>query len=549
MFIEDIEEFLDTKTYRGSIAPSWEEQLILDDLMRRQSSCKRFAYKRLLEGYDRNYLKRTLQAKFDLNSRYVDDAIADAQAAMDAMLELGEDPKKIVWGSRELFEKLNSKYLSSERLTSLRESFRESRQLNLYSRGDSALNGNPNIKIEIEDANIILRVNIGNRKWLKLPYSFEHKNHAEVLFAIMAGFPYTMRITCRDGNYQVMPTVSQEFPKPIEGFTKVMGIDLNAFPVHIAWTIAAEDGNPLQWGKLPMPELFDQRSNKRDAIEWEVADKVTELALLNKCRLAAEKLKLPRAKRGSRKSRHTRRKLNNFPWKSLLEKIIILAKRKGLFVTQVKPYDTSTIGKIKYAPLFGMSGHNGAALVIARRALGFSEKIPKRILKIKNDYGKELLLKEEEKVVKRKAKIKELSKKIADLKKSGSDTTKRRRKLSEEERKKKEKSFRSSLRKARIHLGKEEARVIRLSYDFPKETVSPAAWRVTKIAVPTALSTGGKDKLRPQWGRLNPSTLRGLLFQEGYSISASGGMESVKDRLSRGNYTNVAAGGRNPPAG
>jgi hypothetical protein len=196
-----------------------------------------------------------------------------------------------------------------------------------------------------------------------------------------------------------------------------------------------------------------------------------------------------------------------------------------------------------------MSGHNGAALVIARRALGFSEKIPKRILKIKNDYGKELLLKEEEKVVKRKAKIKELSKKIADLKKSGSDTTKRRRKLSEEERKKKEKSFRSSLRKARIHLGKEEARVIRLSYDFPKETVSPAAWRVTKIAVPTALSTGGKDKLRPQWGRLNPSTLRGLLFQEGNSISASGGMESVKDRLSRGNYTNVAAGGRNPPAG
>ncbi|MDN5332185.1 MAG: hypothetical protein PWP45_1410, partial [Tepidanaerobacteraceae bacterium] len=45
------------------------------DLMRRWSSCVRFAYNRLLEGYSRNELKRELQGIFSLNSRYVDDAI------------------------------------------------------------------------------------------------------------------------------------------------------------------------------------------------------------------------------------------------------------------------------------------------------------------------------------------------------------------------------------------------------------------------------------------------------------------------------------------
>ena len=44
-------------------------------LMRRWSSCMRYAYKRLLEGHKKNELKRQLQGIFNLNSRYVDDAI------------------------------------------------------------------------------------------------------------------------------------------------------------------------------------------------------------------------------------------------------------------------------------------------------------------------------------------------------------------------------------------------------------------------------------------------------------------------------------------
>ncbi|AEM73189.1 transposase [Caldicellulosiruptor acetigenus 6A] len=52
---------------------SEEKQKVLN-LIRKWSSCMRYAYKRLLEGYERNELKRQLQGIFNLNSRYVDDA-------------------------------------------------------------------------------------------------------------------------------------------------------------------------------------------------------------------------------------------------------------------------------------------------------------------------------------------------------------------------------------------------------------------------------------------------------------------------------------------
>ncbi|NNG67489.1 transposase, partial [Caldanaerobacter subterraneus] len=67
-----------------------EDKQIVLDLMRRWSSCMRFAYKRLLEGYDRKTLKRDFQGMFDLNSRYVDDAIMKARSTLESARELGK---------------------------------------------------------------------------------------------------------------------------------------------------------------------------------------------------------------------------------------------------------------------------------------------------------------------------------------------------------------------------------------------------------------------------------------------------------------------------
>ncbi|WP_207751259.1 transposase [Anaeromonas frigoriresistens] len=60
--------------------------------------------------------------------------------------------------------------------------------------------------------------------------------------------------------------------------------------------------------------------------------------------------------------------------------------RENVQYFKVKPQFTSKIGLYKYCHQYGLDVHNGAALVIARRAFGFNEKVSKvlkdKLLKI-----------------------------------------------------------------------------------------------------------------------------------------------------------------------
>jgi predicted transposase len=141
-----------------------DEQAVLD-LMRRFSSATRFAYQRLLEGRDRKELKREdgpLCTLFGLNTRYADGAIEKAQATLDSARELGQDPRKVVFGGRKLFEQLKRKHLSGKALLALKREWKEKRQGFLYSRGDAAKKGNANLRLEPQGDALWLRVNLGN---------------------------------------------------------------------------------------------------------------------------------------------------------------------------------------------------------------------------------------------------------------------------------------------------------------------------------------------------------------------------------------------------
>ena len=50
------------------------------------------------------------------------------------------------------------------------------------------------------------------------------------------------------------------------------------------------------------------------------------------------------------------------------------AFRAGVEVLEVHPAYTSTIGAVNHAARFGISIHQGAAIAIARRSLGLSER-------------------------------------------------------------------------------------------------------------------------------------------------------------------------------
>jgi len=100
-----------------------EDERAVLDLLRSFSSAVRFAYNRLLEGKTREELKREdspLCALFRLNTRYADGAIERAQAVLDSAKELGQDPRKVVFGGRKTFERLKRRHLSGKALLGLK---------------------------------------------------------------------------------------------------------------------------------------------------------------------------------------------------------------------------------------------------------------------------------------------------------------------------------------------------------------------------------------------------------------------------------------------
>jgi len=94
--------------------------------------------------------------------------------------------------------------------------------------------------------------------------------------------------------------------------------------------------------------------------------------------------KLPKGKRGDGLP-ELRQKLQKWVYKALLQKIEIVARRNGIQVIKVNPAYTSIIGKLKYAPLYNIDKDTAGAYVIARRGLGFKERLPKNYRKLLED--------------------------------------------------------------------------------------------------------------------------------------------------------------------
>jgi len=68
------------------------------------------------------------------------------------------------------------------------------------------------------------------------------------------------------------------------------------------------------------------------------------------------------------------RMLSRFAYRQTLQYLQAAAFRAGIEVMAVNPAYTSTIGAVNYAARLGISIHQGAAIAIARRGLGLSER-------------------------------------------------------------------------------------------------------------------------------------------------------------------------------
>jgi IS605 OrfB family transposase len=366
------------------------------NLMRKFSSMVRFAYKRLLEKMERKELKKLLAQKYRINTRYSDDAIFLAQQTLDSCVERGQNPKKIVFGSRELFEKLKKKHLTGKRREKLRQEWEERRYGFLYSRGDKSKGGNLNLRLVNLNGQWHLRINLGNGEylWAKVVRFAKRKKDMWISFvwdltqAERTGnwFAYTVRLKLRNGKIYAQISKEEKLPEiTIKRENGVIGIDINAYPFHLALSWTSRDGNLEKYERISLNGLLDGNADKREYLSWHIAHQVVEIAKREGKAIVMENLgKIPKGRRGDGMPK-LRQKLQKWIYKGLLEKIEVVGKRNGVQVIKVNPAYTSVIGKIKYAPIYRIDKDVAGAYVIARRGLGFKERIPKNYKKLLED--------------------------------------------------------------------------------------------------------------------------------------------------------------------
>ena len=371
--------------------PSGEDHKATLDLMRRFSAGVRYAYNRLLEGQPREELKRQdspLCAFFGLNTRYADDAVLKAKATLDSAKELGENPRKVVFGGRGLFDQLKRRHLSGKPLKRLKREWREKRQGLLYSRGDRTKGGNLNLKLLVKEGALWLRINLGDGSYVHALVKTRHPNLSALVERVHASLPYNVELSLKDGKIYAAFTWEEE-PAPLVATKEngVLALDVNSDPYHLALALVSPDGNLKRHLTLSLEEV-DRAPNKgaKELLLWKIAHQVVSLAEEHGVAVATERLKyLRKSRRGDGSGRAFRGKQHRFAYASLLRKVHSLARKKGVQVVEVNPQDTSTIGMLKYAPQLSLSKDVAAAYVIGRRALGFKEKLPKGYQKLLGD--------------------------------------------------------------------------------------------------------------------------------------------------------------------
>jgi IS605 OrfB family transposase len=155
-----------------------------------------------------------------------------------------------------------------------------------------------------------------------------------------------------------------------------LGIDLNPMRVVLGRILA--DGNPISW--LPIDYDFrDMSREQRKALMGEMVKQAVLLAQRFRVPLIIERLDFA-AKKREWKSAGYNRMLSSFSYKLFYKMLRSTAADLGVQVIEVDPQDTSTIGIVKFGEGYGLSRDEAAALAIARRGLGFSERVSGRLI-------------------------------------------------------------------------------------------------------------------------------------------------------------------------
>jgi len=322
---------------------------------------------------------------------------------------------KIVFGGRTLWERVCKGKAT-------REEWKNARQNRLYARGDETKGGNPNMKISYHNGGFTLSATISHlsgqtgvdrlgrpvmtraprvegKLWLP------EKHRVRVWELLLSRTPYTLElIRDKNGRYRAHITFTVTAPETVTDPNRGhLGMDTN--PDSVALANVNYFGQPEPWpggfnvpypkalhkfaGEfqvtihpngflyIKIPELSYTRGYRRAYLTGVLAKVVVDIAKTLGKPLAVEKLDFGKDRLDSK--RKFNRMAANFPYGKMIQAVMRRAFKEGVGVKPVWPAHTSTIGYWKYRQRYGIITHHAAALVIARRAMGYKERMTKEL--------------------------------------------------------------------------------------------------------------------------------------------------------------------------
>ena len=156
----------------------------------------------------------------------------------------------------------------------------------------------------------------------------------------------------------------------------IIGVDLNADHLAVAETDAS--GNYLNAWRAPLV-TYGKNTHQAEALIGDAVATVVQYAKEAGKPIVIEKLDF-RQKQAVLEGESPRysRMLSSFSYGKVKAYFLSRGYRLGVEVCQVNPAFSSVIGRVKFMERYGLSVHQAAALALARRLLGCSERIPRR---------------------------------------------------------------------------------------------------------------------------------------------------------------------------
>lgn len=193
--------------------------------------------------------------------------------------------------------------------------------------------------------------------------------------ALEKGQALTYRFVRKQQQWYIFCTTQRpEVPVESEDSNGILGIDLN--PSVIGWAICDREGNLKAQGQIRL-HLNDRSSEQIEATLGDAVKQLVDIASSDKCPIAVEHLNFSK-KKISLKEQGVKysRMLSNFSYGKFRELLSSRTQRFGIELIHLNPAYSSVIGLLKFMSMYGMSSDTAAALVLARRAMRKSERVP-----------------------------------------------------------------------------------------------------------------------------------------------------------------------------